>query len=463
MNQYLVPPNNLELEELVIGALMLEPDSMEEITFLKPEVFYDTRHKTIFQAIIQLRTEFKPVDLATIWSHLTEKKMTDHAGGIQFYQTRTNRIGTSANIQEHAKIVYECWVKRELIAKWSELGKKVYASDVDIFDLLHESGETIFRIQDSLHGTKRASDMKTLIETERNRYASIQIANREGKSIGVETGYTDLTYLTKGWQPSDLIIVAARPAMGKTSFVLSLIRNASQSGSPAAMFSLEMSELQLTQRLVLMESEVDSHRYKTATLGNGEIDYLESKRKVLEAQAIHIDDTPALSLVDLRAKSRRMKQQYGIGLIVVDYLQLMASGRNERGNREQEISYISRGLKVIAKELNVPVIALSQLSRECEKRPDKRPILSDLRESGAIEQDADMVLFLHRPEYYNLESEGEHNAEFIIAKHRNGDTGTIYIDWKPNLAKFVDPKTRQPKPLTPNVNFYEREKEDQPF
>lgn len=465
MNEFLVPPNDVEIEELVIGAILLEPHAFEEVTFIHSDIFYDFRHRVIFDAIKALRAEFTPVDLATVWKHLQTKQLTEQAGGIQFYSKITNRIGSSGNIEYHAKILYQLWIQRELILTWAALGKKAYKSDIDVFDLLHESGEVIFKLQDSLHGNKRASTMKSLIESERNRYAAIQIANREGRAIGTETGFTDLNHLTKGWQPSDLIILAARPAMGKTAMILSYARAAAGIGTPVSVFSLEMSELQLTQRLVIMESEIDPNRYKTATLGNGEVDHLEVYRKHLESLPIHIDDTPALSVIDLRAKARRMKQQHGIGLIIIDYIQLMTTGRKERGNREQEISFISRMLKVIAKELDVPVIALSQLSRQCEQRPDKRPQLSDLRESGAIEQDADMVIFVHRPEYYGLESDSEHNAELIIAKHRNGETGRVFLDWKSHLTKFIDPKKNQnaKSGIQPNRNFYESEKEDQPF
>lgn len=467
MNEYLVPPNNPEMEELVIGALMLEPDAFDAVTFLHPDVFYDHRNKTIFEAIQALRSEFKPVDLATIWKHLNTKQMTDHAGGMDWYSKRTSRIGSSANIEEHARLIYQNWIQRELIITWAKLSAKAYKPETDVFELLHESGDVIFRIQDGLHGNRRASTMQTLIQAERDRYMAVMTANRDGLAIGVETGFTDLTQLTGGWQESDLIIVAARPAMGKTSLVLALSRNAK---TPIAFFSLEMSELQLTQRLVVMESLVDSYRYKSATLGNGEIDELETHRKAMVSLPIYIDDTPAMSVIDLRAKATRMKQQYGIGLVVVDYLQLMTTGTKLRGNREQEISYISRMLKVIAKELKVPVIALSQLSRASESRPDKRPILSDLRESGAIEQDADMVIFVHRPEYYGLMQDDGGNstvgkAELIVAKHRNGDTGIINLDWDGSHTKFIDPKKIY-KPslgIAPNHNFYEPQTEDNAF
>lgn len=462
MNEYIVPPHNDEMEELVIAALMLEPDSFEAVNFLHSDVFYDHRNKTIFEAIQALRSEFKPVDLATIWKHLHTKQLTDHAGGMDWYSKRTNRLGSAQNIEEHARLIYQCWIQRELIITWAKLSAKAYKPETDVFDLLHESGEVVFRIQDGIHGNKRASTMQSLIKSERERYMAVLMASQEGRSIGVETGYTDLTHMTKGWQPSDLVIIAARPGMGKTSLVLALARNAV---APSAFFSLEMSELQLTQRLVVMESEVDSNRYKSATLGNGEIDTLEVHRKSMQSLPIYIDDTPAMSVIDLRAKARRMKQQYGIGLLIVDYLQLMTTGRKERGNREQEISFISRMLKVIAKELEIPVICLSQLSRASEARPDKKPILSDLRESGAIEQDADIVMFVHRPEYYGLENEGDTNAQLIVAKHRNGDTGIINLNWIGSLTKFTDPK-RIYKPqsgITPNHNFYETQTEDKPF
>ncbi|MBU3681618.1 MAG: replicative DNA helicase [Flavobacterium sp.] len=461
MNEYVVPPHDDEMEELVIGALLIEPEAYDCVSFLHPDVFYDHRNKTIYEAIQSLKADFKPVDRVTVWKYLHIKKMTDHAGGIEWFSQRSSRIGSAANIEEHARIIYQFWILRELIITWGKLSAKAYRPETDVFDLLHESGEVVFRIQDGLHGNKKASNMVSLINTERDRYSAIQIANAEGRSIGVETGYSDLNNMTKGWQPSDLVIIAARPAMGKTSLVLSFARHAK---CPVAFFSLEMSELQLIQRLVVMESEIDSHRYKTATLGNGEIDELETHRKSMQSLPIYIDDTPALSVIDLRAKARRMKQQYGIELIIIDYLQLMTTGRKERGNREQEISFISRMLKVIAKELNIPVIALSQLSRASEARPDKKPLLSDLRESGAIEQDADMVIFVHRPEYYGMENEGDTNAQLIVAKHRNGDTGIINLNWIGELTKFTDPKkTYKPSSgISPNTDFYKQNNND-PF
>jgi replicative DNA helicase len=447
-NQQLVdigkmPPQAVELEEAVLGALMLEKDALTNvIDILKPQSFYKESHERIFSAIERLFTRSEPVDILTVTQELKKTGELDLVGGAYYITQLTNRVASAANAEFHARIISQKYIQRELIRTSSETIRDAYEESSDVFDLLDRAEKGLFSIVEG-NIRKNYDKMHTLIK---KAIEQIEVAkNRKDGLSGVPSGLTALDRLTSGWQNSDLVIIAARPAMGKTALVLSMARNAAvEFDKPVAIFSLEMSSLQLVTRLISSESELPGEKLKKGTLEDYEFQQLNDKIKKLAEAPLFIDDTPGLSVFELRAKARRLKEQHNIQLIIVDYLQLMTAGGEGKGNREQEISTISRSLKGLAKELNVPVIALSQLSRAVETRGgDKKPQLSDLRESGAIEQDADMVMFIHRPEYYNI-TEDESGmptagvAELIIAKHRNGPVDSVKTRYIGQYTKFAD-------------------------
>jgi replicative DNA helicase len=440
-----LPPQAVELEEAVLGALMLEKDALTAVVdILTPKSFYKEAHNRIFGAIQNLFQRSEPIDILTVTSELKKTGELEIVGGAYYISQLTNRVASAANVEFHARIIVQKFIQRELIQISSETIKNAYEDTADVFDLLDQAERSLFSVVEG-NIRKQYDKMSTLISQ-----AMVQIeAARDQKTgvTGVPSGFTNLDRMTSGWQNSDLVIIAARPAMGKTAFVLSLARNAAVDFQrPVAVFSLEMASVQLVQRLISAESELPAEKLKKGQLENHEFQQMHVKIGKLSEAPLFIDDTPALSIFELRAKCRRLKQEHDIQLVVIDYLQLMTTGgeHNRNGNREQEISTISRSLKSIAKELKVPVIALSQLSRAVETRGgDKRPQLSDLRESGAIEQDADMVLFIHRPEYYGFSQDAEGNntqglAEIIIAKHRNGAVGSVNLKFIDKLAKFMD-------------------------
>lgn len=439
-------PQALELEEAVLGAMMIDKKGIDDvIDLLQPDTFYHDRHKHIFEAIVQLFTDSQPVDLLTVSAQLKKNAKLDLAGGDFYLIQLTQKISSSAHIEFHSRIILQKYIQRSLIRISAEIIEESYDETTDVFDLLDRAESKLYEVTSG--NVKRSSE--TAQELVLQAKARIQeIANKEGLS-GVATGFDKLDKITSGWQPSDLIIIAARPGMGKTAFVLSMARNvAIDFGHPVAIFSLEMASVQLITRLISSETGLSSEKLRTGKLEKFEWEQLSIKVKNLEKAPLFIDDTPSLSIFDLRAKARRLASQHGIKLIIVDYLQLMTAGGNAGkgvGNREQEISTISRNLKALAKELSIPVIALSQLSRAVETRSalSKRPMLSDLRESGAIEQDADIVSFIYRPEYYNLgewddeeASSTAGQAEFIIAKHRNGSLESIRLKFIGSLGKF---------------------------
>ena len=439
-----IPPQALELEEAVLGAMMIDKKGIDEvIDILQPDAFYKDAHKLIFEAILQLFTETQPVDLLTVSAQLRKTQKLDLAGGDFYLIQLTQKITSSAHIEFHSRIILQKFIQRSLIKISSEIIEDSYDETTDVFDLLDKAESKLYEVTQG--NIKRSSETaQSLVLQARNRIQ--EIAKREGLS-GIATGFEKLDKVTSGWQPSDLVIIAARPGMGKTAFVLSMARNMSiDFGHPVAIFSLEMSSVQLITRLISSETGLSSEKLRTGKLEKHEWEQLSVKVKNLEKAPLFIDDTPSLSIFDLRAKARRLSSQHGIKLIVVDYLQLMTAGGNGKGggNREQEISTISRNLKALAKELSIPVIALSQLSRAVETRgASKRPLLSDLRESGAIEQDADIVSFIYRPEYYKIDewdddeaSPTQGQAEFIIAKHRNGSLENIRLKFIGNLGKF---------------------------
>ncbi|MEL6558205.1 MAG: replicative DNA helicase [Bacteroidota bacterium] len=439
-----IPPQALELEEAVLGALMLERDALTTvIDILKPDSFYRDAHKLIYEAIVQLFNNSEPVDILTVISQLRKDGKLELVGGSYAVTELTKKINSAANIEFHARIISENSIKRELIRISTEIQQEAYEDTTDVFQLLDKTEASLFEVSES-HIRKNYSDMRSLMHE-----AIMELEEKKHQKdglTGVPSGFTALDRVTSGWQPSDLIIIAARPAMGKTAFVVSAMRNAAVDFSRGvAIFSLEMSSVQLVNRMISAEAELDSEKIKKGTLADYEWEQLVHKTSKLTEAPIYIDDTPGLSILELRAKCRRLKAQHDIQMIIIDYLQLM-SGDNSKGggNREQEIASISRALKGIAKELNVPVIALSQLSRAVETRGgDKRPQLSDLRESGSIEQDADMVMFLYRPEYYGI-TEDENGmptqgvGEVIIAKHRNGSLETVPLKFIGRFTRFAD-------------------------
>ncbi len=442
-----LPPQAVDLEEAVLGALMLEKDALSSvIDILKPEVFYKDNHQKIFAAIRHLFERTSPVDILTVTAQLRQQGELEMIGGAYYITELTNRVASAANIEYHSRIIIQKFIQRELIRISTEVINNAYEDTTDVLDLLDRAEKNLFDIaQNNLRRDSRKMDdlmHETLKEIE-------ALKDKKDGLTGVASGFTDLDRMTSGWQKSDLVIIAARPAMGKTAFVLSCARNAAVDfNRPVVVFSLEMSSVQLVNRLISGETQIEQEKIRKGQLEEWEWQQIHSKIGRLEQAPLIIDDTPALNIFEFRAKCRRLKSQHDIQLIIIDYLQLMqgkSADSKGGGNREQEIGSISRALKSVAKELNVPVIALSQLSRAVENRPgaSKRPMLSDLRESGSIEQDADMVLFLYRPEYYGL-TEDENGmptqgvGEVIIAKHRNGETGTVRLKFVGKYVKFVD-------------------------
>ncbi|KIO54828.1 replicative DNA helicase [Flavobacterium hibernum] len=439
-----LPPQVLDLEEAVLGAMMIDKKGVDDvIDILQGDAFYKEAHKFIFEAIVQLFTETQPIDLLTVSTQLKKNGKLELAGGDFYLIQLTQKIASSAHIEFHSRIILQKFIQRSLIRISTEIIEASYDETADVFDLLDQAESKLYEVTQG--NIKRSSETAQSLVLQAKKKIE-EIAKQEGLS-GVETGFHNLDKLTSGWQPSDLIIIAARPAMGKTAFVLSMARNiAIQYGHGVALFSLEMASVQLITRLISSETGLSSEKLRTGKLEPHEWEMLSTKVKNLEKAPLFIDDTPSLSIFDLRAKCRRLVSQHGIKIIIIDYLQLMTAGGNNKGggNREQEISTISRNLKALAKELNVPVIALSQLSRAVETRgSSKRPLLSDLRESGAIEQDADIVSFLYRPEYYKIEewdddeaSPTTGQAEIMIAKHRNGGIENIRLKFIGHLGKF---------------------------
>lgn len=443
-----LPPQAIDLEEVVIGAMMIDKKGVDEvIDILHPGVFYKEAHQHIFEAIFNLFENSEPVDLLTVSSQLKKANKLERIGGDYYLIQLTQKVSSSAHIEFHARIILQKYIQRSLIKISNEIIEEAYDESTDVFDLLDGAESKLYEVTQG--NIKRSSETaQSLVIQAKKRIE--EISNKEGLS-GIPSGFNKLDALTSGWQPSDLVIVAARPGMGKTALTLSMARNiAVGQNIPVAFFSLEMSSVQLITRLISSETGLSSEILRTGNLETHQWEQLNVKVKGLEKAPLFIDDTPSLSIFDLRAKARRLASQHGIKLVVIDYLQLMTAGGTQKGgNREQEISTISRNLKALAKELNVPVIALSQLSRAVETRGgSKRPLLSDLRESGAIEQDADIVSFIYRPEYYKIDewddeerTPTEGQAEFIIAKHRNGGLDNIRLKFIGHLGKFDNLET----------------------
>lgn len=444
-----VPPQAKELEEAVLGAIMLEKNAFDAVVeILKPECFYVEAHQRIFRAMQSLTNKSQPIDILTVAEELRTREELDMVGGAYYVTRLTNAVVSSANIEAHARIILQKFIQRELIRISGEIIGDAYEDSTDVFDLLDDAESKLFEITNN-HLRKNFDTIDSVLVKTIQRIEDLRHKNED--ITGVPSGYSALDRITYGWQNTDLIILAARPAVGKTAFALNLARNAALHGAkqtPVALFSLEMSAGQLVQRILAAESEIWLEKIARGKLEEHEMKQLYARGIQKLAQApLFIDDTPALNIFELRAKCRRLKNKHNIGLIIIDYLQLMSgTGENRNSNREQEISNISRNLKALAKELSVPIIALSQLSREVEKRGTKEgsrvPQLSDLRESGAIEQDADMVMFLYRPEYYdiNTNESGENIkglTEVKIAKHRNGMLDTVKLKALLHIQKFV--------------------------
>jgi len=438
-----VPPQAVDLEEAVLGALLIDKNALSKIVdILHDAAFYNEKHQHIFKSVVRLFGENQPVDILTVASDLRKEGLMKQAGGEVYLAQLSQKVSSAAHIEYHARIIIQKHIQRELIRISSEIIESAFDETTDVLELLDSSEQKLFEVaQGNLKRNYESSEALIRQALERIEH----ISKQEGLS-GVPSGFSDLDRITSGWQPSDLVILAARPGMGKTAFVLSMARNmAIEHDKKVAIFSLEMSSVQLITRIISSETGLNSEKLRKGDLTDYEWKNLTSGVVDLEKAKLFIDDTPALSVFDLRAKVRRLASTQGLDVIIIDYLQLMTVGGSKtQGNREQEISTISRSLKSIAKELNVPVIALSQLSRAVETRStSKRPQLSDLRESGAIEQDADIVSFIYRPQYYQIEewedgSPCENEAEIIIAKHRNGSLDDVRLRFIGELAKFAN-------------------------
>ncbi len=439
-----LPPQAPELEESVLGALMIEKDAYSLVSeLLKPECFYKPANQKVYEAIMTLALHQEPIDMHTVTEQLRRNGTIDDAGGPYYIALLTSRVSSAAHLEYHARIILQKHMARELIRISSEIQNKAFDDKTDVDDLMQEAEGKIFEVsQQNLK--KDAIQINPVIEDAIKR---MQLAATRQGASGIQSGFHSLDKITSGWQRSDLVIIAARPAMGKTAFVLSMAKNmAVDYNTPVAVFSLEMSNVQLVNRLIMNVCQLEGEKIKNGQLSEYEWNKLDKDITTLLDAPIYIDDTPSLSVFELRSKARRLVKEHHVECIIIDYLQLMnASGMNF-GSREQEVSMISRSLKGLAKELDIPIIALSQLNRGVEGRSGiegKRPQLSDLRESGAIEQDADMVCFIHRPEYYKITEDAQGNsligiAEIIIAKHRNGAVGDIQLRFRGQYAKFTN-------------------------
>jgi|YelNatPaOPRAMG01_1025707.scaffolds.fasta_scaffold27976_2 replicative DNA helicase len=431
-----LPPQSIESEQSVLGSILIDNDAIHKVAeILSPEDFYKETHQKIYQAMLSLYERGEPLDLITLSDELKRNKVLDKVGGIAYLVQLTEAVPTAANVLNYARIVKEKSLLRNLISAATEIISECYREEEEIEDLLDRAEQLIFsisefRIKPSFYPIKDVlKETFKIIE---------RLYERKELITGVPSGFKDLDRLTSGFQPSDLIIVAGRPSMGKTAFCLNIAQYAAiHARVPTAIFSMEMSKEQVAMRMLCSEAKVNASKVRSGFLSEAELQRLTLAASILSDSPLVIDDTPALSVLELRAKARRLKREISLGLVIIDYLQLMR-GRSSTERREQEISEISRSLKALAKELQIPVIAISQLSRRAEDRPGRRPQLADLRESGAIEQDADVILFIYRDEVYNPNSPKKGIAEIIIGKQRNGPTGTVELAYIPELTAFKD-------------------------
>ena len=432
-----VPPQNIEAERSVLGAMLIKKEAITEAQeILQPEDFYRETHKIVFEAMMTLAENNEAVDIVTLTEELRKRDQFEKVGGMPFVTDLANAVPTAANVKFHAQIVREKAELRRLIDAATEIAGAAYEGTDDIADIMDNAEKKILAISGSRETTGFEPVKRILMRT----FEQInKVYDSPGALTGLPTGFKDLDKMTSGLQPSDLILVAARPSMGKTAFTLNIATYVGLQGHTVAFFSLEMSKEQLMQRMLCSEGGIDSQRLHTGQITDDEWSRLVETADKLNRAPIYIDDTAGITVMELRSKARRLKAEHGLDLIVIDYLQLM-QGRSSKGNdsRQQEISEISRSLKALARELNVPLVALSQLSRSVESRQEKRPMLSDLRESGSLEQDADIVMFLYREDYYDQETERKNITEVIIAKHRNGPIGTIELFFQKEFTKFRD-------------------------
>ena len=433
-----VLPHSVEAEQSVIGSMLMDREAIIAASeIITADDFYQHQYGVMFEAMVELFNENRPVDLITLQNRLKEKDVPPEVSSLDFVRDIITTVPTSANVKSYANIVREKAVLRRLIKVNEDIANTCYAGKEPLETILATAEKTVFDLLQS----RNSGDFVPIRQVAMNVLEKIEEASKnQGTVTGIPTGFIDLDYKTSGLQPSDFILIAARPSMGKTAFVLNLVDHiAVKKGLPCMVFSLEMSKEQLVNRMLAMESNVDSQKLRTGTLSDSDWDAVVEGIGVIGNSKLIIDDTPGISIMELRSRCRKMKLEYGLSVVIIDYLQLMSgSGKGGGDNRQQEISEISRSLKALARELSAPVIALSQLSRACETRQDHRPMLSDLRESGAIEQDADVVMFLYRDDYYNKDTDMPNIAEVIIAKQRNGPIGTVNLVWRPEFTKFAN-------------------------
>lgn len=431
------PPHNIEAEQSVIGAIFLQPESFSSASeILMPEDFYRASHQRIFAAMLQLADRGEPIDVITVTTYLNDRKQLEEAGGVTYLTQVAESVPTAANIEYYSRIVEEKALLRRLIRAATDIVTSGFEREDEVDDVLNEAEKTILEVS----GRKNSEGFKDIKDVLIDVYDKIEkLHENQGDVTGVPTGYQELDRITSGFQQNDLIIIAARPSVGKTAFALNVAQNvAVKTDNNVAIFSLEMGADQLVQRMLCAEGNIDSQRLRSGQLQADDWGKLTMAMGSLSNAGIFIDDTPGIRVSEIRSKCRRLKQEHGLGMIMIDYLQLIQGSSGSQENRQQEVSEISRSLKGLARELEVPLIALSQLSRGVESRQDKRPMMSDLRESGSIEQDADIVGFLYRDDYYDTESEKQNIIEIIISKQRNGPTGTVELAFVKEYNKFVD-------------------------
>ena len=432
-----VLPHSIEAEQSVIGSMLMDKDAIIAASeIVTADDFYQNQYGVMFETMVELFNEGKPVDLITLQDRLKEKDVPPEVSSLEFVRDIITTVPTSANVKSYANIVREKAVLRKLIKVNEEIANTCYVGKEPLEEILANTEKSIFDLLQS----RNSGEFVPIRQVALNVLEKIEIASKtQGTVTGIPTGFIDLDYKTSGLQPSDFVLIAARPSMGKTAFVLNLVDHvAVKKNLPCMIFSLEMSKEQLVNRMLAMESNVDSQKLRTGNLTDSDWDAIVEGIGIIGNSNLVIDDTPGISITELRSKCRKMKLEHGLSMVIIDYLQLMSGSGKSGDNRQQEISEISRSLKALAREMNAPVVTLSQLSRACETRTDHRPMLSDLRESGAIEQDADVVMFLYRDDYYNKDTDTPNIAEVIIAKQRNGPIGTVNLLWQPEFTKFVN-------------------------
>ncbi|MCA1032285.1 replicative DNA helicase [Bacillus timonensis] len=436
-----IPPHNIEAEQAVIGAILLDPSSLTMASeVVIPEDFYRASHQKIFNAILNLSDKGEPVDLVTLTTELADTKLLEEVGGVSYLSDIANSVPTATNIEYYARIVEEKSILRRLIRTATTIAQDGFSREDEVDALLNEAEKTIMEVAQKKNSGAFQNIKDVLVQT----YDNIEtLTNRKGDITGIPTGFAELDRMTAGFQRNDLIIVAARPSVGKTAFALNIAQNvATKTEENVAIFSLEMGAEQLVMRMLCAEGNINAQNLRTGSLTPEDWGKLTMAMGSLSNSGIFIDDTPGIKISEIRSKCRRLKQEQGLGMILIDYLQLIQGSGRSGENRQQEVSEISRSLKALARELKVPVIALSQLSRGVEQRQDKRPMMSDIRESGSIEQDADIVAFLYRDDYYDKESENKNIIEIIIAKQRNGPVGTVSLAFVKEYNKFVNLERR---------------------